>query len=137
MSMSRAQFEEYVAEAFSLISEELRKKVKNLVFLVEDEVSDEIRKEQGLGDNETLLGLYTGIPLTARGGEYGIGVVMPDTIHIYQRPIEEAAKGDEVLTKEIIRDTVWHEVAHYFGFEEEHILRREMTGTNKSQRKDK
>lgn len=131
--MERRLFEKCVRDSFLLIPEKFRQKVKNLAFIVDNDVSDSVRKEQGLQDNETLLGLYTGIPLTERGVDYGVGVAMPDTIHIYQRPIEEEANGDELKIKQIITDTVWHEVAHYFGFEEDSIMEREALGTNKTQ----
>ena len=69
--------------------------------MVEDEPSEEVRKLEGLGDDETLLGYYQGIPLAARGDHYGVGVTMPDTITIYKLPILEAAKEDNMDLNEI------------------------------------
>ena len=107
------------------IPEEFRKKVENLAFIVEDEPSEEVRRREDLGPHDTLFGLYTGIPLDERGSFYGTGIVMPDTITIYQNPIEEEANGDPALRRTIVFDTVWHEVGHYLGLDEEEIRARE------------
>lgn len=129
--MTHEAFEKYVTAAFEALPEKFKKEVKNVAFIVEDEPSEAVRRFHGLSEKETLLGLYTGIPLTERGGEYGVGVMLPDTIHIYKKPIEEEADGDPEEIKKIIFDTVWHEVAHYFGYSEDSIMRRERDGTNK------
>lgn len=123
--MNREEFEKLVEEGFLAIPERFRVKLKNVAFLVEDEPSTQIRKEEGLEEDETLLGLYTGIPATARGDSYGMGMTIPDTITIYKNPIEEEADGDYELIRKIIYDTVWHEVAHYLGLGEEEVERRE------------
>ena len=67
---------------------------------------------------ETLLGLSRGIPLSERGEHYGVGPVMPDVIVLYQEPIEEEARLTNTDVKKVIRDTIWHEVAHHFGLDE-------------------
>lgn len=128
--VNRLAFEYMVSDAFNALPERIRQRIVNVVFIVEDEPSSEVRKREGLTDDETLFGLYTGIPCTARGTTYGVGGTLPDTIHIYQNPIEEAAAGDVSRIKDIVRDTVWHEVAHYFGYEEDAVMRREQEGTN-------
>lgn len=123
--MTRQEFENFVREGFNAIPDKFRNRLKNIAILVEDEPSLEIRKKQGLRKNETLFGLYTGIPLPMRGEFYGVGPTMPDTITIFQRPIEEEAHGDSDLIKKLVSDTVWHEVAHYLGLSEKEVRRRE------------
>lgn len=123
--MTRDAFEMIVAEEFSIVPERFRGKVKNVGFLVEDEPDDEMRQEEGLGPDETLFGLYRGVPLSERGDTYGVGMVLPDTITIYQHPIEETAQGDETEIRRIVRETIWHEVGHYFGLDEPEVRRRE------------
>ena len=81
----------------------MREKIKNVAVLVEDEPSKEDREAEGLGDDETLLGLYKGIPLSARGEEYGVGMTLPDTITLYQIPIEEEAE-EELTTSNVVSD---------------------------------
>lgn len=129
--MEKRQFEALVSEAFDVIPEKFKQQVKNVAFIVEDEPSPDVLKENGIAPGDTLFGLYTGIPLTGRGSDYGVGMVLPDTIHIYQHPIEESCNGDAACIKKEVFDTVWHEVAHYFGFDEDSVMRRELEGTNK------
>lgn len=131
--MDRARFEQLVAEEFqNAIPEKFRGKIRNVGFLVEDEPSPEVRKREGLAENETLLGYYHGVPHTARGDLYGLGPTLPDTITLYQKPIEEEAAHIGVDVQSVIRETIWHEVAHYFGFPEHEVRRREGEGTNQA-----
>lgn len=133
--MPREAFEQLVAEGYEKLPEWVREKIKNVALLVEDEPSDEVRKKEGLGEHDTLLGYYQGVPLTARGDLYGVGMTMPDTITIYQFPIEDLAAelvGDaasdeeyrEMVRKEVA-DTIWHEFAHHFGMDEDEVQHRE------------
>jgi predicted Zn-dependent protease with MMP-like domain len=145
--MTPKEFEAIVAEAFGLVPEKFRSKVKNVALLIEAEPDAKTRAEQGLGPEETLLGLYRGIPQTERGEGYGVGPTMPDTITIYRGPVlEEAAREAgidpvwgtaETFTESmkkrvrvIVRDTIWHEIAHYFGMDEAEVDERESEGTN-------
>ncbi len=123
--MERREFEELVSEGFTLLPDWVRKKIKNVAILVENEPSREIRKQEHLARDETLLGLYQGIPLSARGENYGVGMTMPDTITLYQKPIEEAAAEDGITVSKVIADTIWHEFAHHFGIDETEIRARE------------
>jgi len=123
--MQREEFEKLVEEGFGRLPEWVREKIKNVALLVEDEPSENDRKENNLSDGETLLGLYKGIPLSARGEEYGVGGVLPDTITLYQKPIEETALLDSHDIRDVIADTIWHEFAHHFGIDEEGVERRE------------
>lgn len=89
-----------------------RARLKNVVFLVEDEPP-----QRG------LLGLYQGRPLTERSVSEPFA--MPDTITIYQGPHERTAEEDDIPVARLVEETVWHEVAHYFGLNEEQVLRAE------------
>lgn len=124
--MTREEFEQLIEEEFpNAIPEKFRGHIKNVAFLVEDEPSAEVRKQEGLHDSETLLGLYQGIPYPMRGDWYGMGATMPDTITLYQHPIEAAAHQDAVDIRKVIRETIWHEVAHLFGMDEHTVRGRE------------
>jgi predicted Zn-dependent protease with MMP-like domain len=124
--MTREEFEKLVEEEFpKAIPEKFRDKIKNVAFLIEDEPSQALRKQEGLGHNETLLGLYHGIPATSRGDYYGVGSTLPDTITLFQKPIEELAKERNKDVRHVIRETIWHEVAHHFGYDERQIRGRE------------
>ncbi len=145
--MTKQEFEKLVADAFDQVPEKFRSKVKNVALLIEDEPSEEDLKENGVPQGGTLLGLYKGVPLTERGEGYGVGMTMPDTITVYRNPIirmaaEESGVGELVAWGEeptepmkkriraIIRDTIWHEVAHFFGMDEFDVEERETEGTN-------
>lgn len=141
--MQREEFEQLVVEGCDLLPEWVKKKIKNVAVLVEDEPSAEVRTREGLGPHETLLGYYHGVPLSERGDFYGVGgAVLPDTITIFQNPILDAAAEDcsqlvvsgepgasEDIYKEhvrkIVADTVWHEFAHHFGMDEYEVRLRE------------
>ncbi len=124
--MTREEFEKLIGEEFpKAIPEKFRGTIKNVAFLIEDEPSQALRKQEGLGRNETLLGLYHGIPATARGDYYGVGSTLPDTITLFQKPIEEIAKERNKDVRHVIRETIWHEVAHHFGYGEQQIRGRE------------
>ena len=137
--MTREEFEQLVAEEFErAIPEKFRPHIKNVAFLVEDEPSAEVRQEEGLQQGETLLGYYRGVPTPARGDWYGMGTTMPDTITLYQKPLEaEAAELEhsnilqnvrmtyEECVRRAIRETIWHEVAHHFGMDEHEVRKRE------------
>ena len=128
--MEREAFEKLVEEGFLLIPEKFRARIKNVALLVEDEPSEDVRRQEGLGEEETLLGLYQGIPNTARGDSYGVGPTLPDTITLYQLPIEEAAYEDGEDVRKVIAETIWHEFAHYFGMDEDEVrFREEMRGS--------
>ncbi|MDD2657228.1 MAG: metallopeptidase family protein [Candidatus Pacebacteria bacterium] len=123
--MNREEFEKLVEEGFLLLPEKFRAKIRNVALLVEDEPSADVRTQEGLEEGETLLGLYQGIPNTERGDTYGVGPTLPDTITLYQLPIEEAAREDEEDIRKVIAETIWHEFAHYFGMEEDEVRFRE------------
>lgn len=126
--MESARFELLVAQAFESLPEWVKQKIENVALTVEDDVSQEERKAQDLASDETLFGLYVGVPATVRGDSYGIGPTLPDKIIIYRRPILEAAEGDEKQIQKLIRDTVYHEFAHHFGMNEKEVREREKRG---------
>lgn len=123
--MKRTDFEKLVEEGFERLPEWVRQRIKNVALLVEDEPSAQDRKLQGLSDDETLLGLYKGIPLSERGEHYGVGPTMPDTITLYQKPIEQAAEEDGMEVAQVVAETIWHEYAHHFGMDEHDVRSRE------------
>ena len=123
--MTDEEFEKLIEEGYEQLPEWVREKIKNVAVLVEDEPSEEVRKIEQLGEEETLLGYYQGIPLTERGENYGVGVTMPDTITIYKLPILQAAEEDSMPVAQVIAETIWHEFAHHFGMDEHEVQHRE------------
>ncbi len=123
--MDREEFEKLVEEGFLLIPEKFRERIQNVALLVEDEPSEEVRRQEGLSEGETLLGLYHGIPVTVRGDSYGIGPTLPDTITLFKFPIEAAADNVPEGVRTVVAETIWHEFAHYFGMDEDEVRFRE------------
>lgn len=123
--MTLEEFEKLAAEGFERLPEWVQEKIRNVALLIEDEPSEEDRELQELSDEETLLGLYKGIPLSERGAHYGEGIVMPDTITLYRLPILEAAEEDGLDVRDVIADTIWHEFAHHFGIDEDGVRKLE------------
>ncbi len=133
--MDMHDFDHLVAEGFDTLPVWVQEKISNVALLTEDEPSEEDRRTQGLEDDETLLGLYKGIPLSARGDGYGVGMTLPDTITLYRLPILDMAEeevgenaNDAVYlarVRQIIADTIWHEYAHHFGMDEHEVRARE------------
>ena len=100
-------FDDTVRAALDELPREIAAGLRNVAVIVEDENADD----------PDVFGLYHGVPLPERGDETGLA---PDTISIYRRPLE-AAFPDPGELREEIRITVLHELAHYFGFDEEQI----------------
>lgn len=111
MQIPSREFDAIVDSAIRRIPPPFLGRLRNIAFLVESEPP-----EPG------LLGLYQGRPLTERSVSEPAS--LPDTITIYQGPHERMAHDEDHLRK-IVEDTVWHEVAHYFGLNEEEVLRAE------------
>jgi len=110
--MNREEFEWLVARAVNSLPEEFRTKLENIDVAVEDWPTRGQLNRLKLRQGQTLLGLYEGVPLTKRGGHYGL--VPPDKITIFQKPIESKCKDKAEITAEIQR-VVQHEIAHHFG----------------------
>lgn len=128
--MNQARFEDIVRDELPrAVPARFLAMVENVAFLVEDEPDAATRAEEGLEGGETLLGLYRGVPLAERGAAYGLGdMALPDTVTLYRLPIlDEAdeAGGGEAAVRRVVRETIWHEVAHHFGLSESEVEARE------------
>ena len=119
-------FEGVVDVALQKIPEKFRAKLRNVAFLIEDEPADDVRIRENLDENETLLGYYRGIPLTERGSMYGVGETVPDTITIYRIPNEDEAYESGKPLDQVVYETVWHEIAHYLGMNEDEVRHKEL-----------
>ncbi|WP_159849103.1 metallopeptidase family protein [Nocardia sp. CY41] len=108
VSMSADHFEELVGDALDLIPPELARAIDNVVVLIEPRNPEDPH----------LLGLYHGIALTERDSHYG--GALPDTVTIYRDAILEHC-ADESEVVEEVAITVIHEIAHYFGIDEDRL----------------
>jgi predicted Zn-dependent protease with MMP-like domain len=118
MVLSRQEFRRLVSQAIASLPPVVAQRLENVEVVVEYRPSRADLAMAGIEPPETLLGLYTGTPLTERDSSYGM--VLPDKITLYQRSIEVACRTrDEV--REQIRITLMHEIGHYFGLSEDEL----------------
>jgi predicted Zn-dependent protease with MMP-like domain len=129
--MTDERFAQLVDEGIEAIPERFLKKLENVAIVIADAPTTVQLEENNIPEGDTLLGLYEGVPLVERGDAYG-GLILPDKITIFKEPIFEAAEGDEDALRTLVRETVWHEIAHYFGYDDDAIEEREARGTNRS-----
>ena len=106
------KFEWLVARAVEDLPEEFLTKLQNVDIVLEDCPTPGQVARAGLRHGQILLGLYEGVPQTKRGRHYGL--VPPDKITIFQKPIEARCRHDAEIIAEIQR-VVKHEIAHHFG----------------------
>ena len=120
VSLTDEEFEAAVQDAIDSIPDEFLDELENVAIVVADEPEEQDFKGDGyFAENGDLLGLYDGLAMTERGDYYGIGDY-PDTITIFKGPHERLG-GSRAYVLEEIRKTVVHEVAHYFGMDEEQV----------------
>ena len=100
-------FEKLVEEALTALPKHIRDKMDNVAIVIEKRPA-----------KNRYLGLYEGVPQNVWGRSFGM--TLPDKITIFQEPLEQMASSQEEL-KRIVRDTVWHEIAHHFGFDERKV----------------
>ncbi len=120
--LSQREFDALVERAMKVVPARFRKRLKNLVFVVEAEPP-----------RPGLLGLYEGRPLPVRSVFEPFSV--PDRITIFQGPHERSARDLEHLER-LVEETVWHEVAHYFGMDERRVRRAERDRRSRQGRQD-
>ena len=113
------QFSELISKALDELPEKYISRLENVLITYEDEPNEEQRRKLGLRCNQSLFGLYEGIPLTQRGN--GFSGQLPDKITLFKLPLFQFAGGDEAMFKTQIKHTLWHEIAHYFGLNHNRI----------------
>jgi predicted Zn-dependent protease with MMP-like domain len=115
--LTRAAFERLVAEALDGLPEEFAAALENVAVVVEEEPDPAVLDEMGMAEDEELMGLYLGVPLPERGSQYQ---ALPDRIAIYRGPVLRLCTSRREVVREV-RDTVVHELGHYFGLEDEEM----------------
>jgi predicted Zn-dependent protease with MMP-like domain len=120
MVLSLAEFEGLTQEQFDALPEQFQHHLENVQIVVELEPSKEILSRMGIRTPATLYGLYEGIPLNKRGVWYGMYPAAPDKISLYKKNIERGATTLDEL-KERIRHVLVHEIAHYYGMNEDEV----------------
>ena len=123
--MRGEEFERLVAQALEELPEEFQKRLDNVDVVVAANPTRDQMKRAGIGSHQTLFGLYEGVPLSKR--DRGYHLVLPDKITIFQRPMEALCRTNEEI-RNLVRETVMHEIAHHFGIGDERLKELEKDG---------
>lgn len=119
IDVSEDEFTQLIGEALDALPQEyVQRLLKDVAVTWENEPSPEQREQLKLRGNQTLFGLYEGLPLPQRYN--GFTKLTPDKITIFKGPIT-AASHDLYSLRDEIKHTVWHEMAHYFGLDHDKI----------------
>ena len=116
--VSKQRFAELVEEALAELPEPLASHLEEMTVEIKDRPTAKQLKESGLEEDELLLGLYVGHPLTERSVE--MSGAFPDSIFIFQDDIELVSKNEKDLLEQV-RVTVLHEIGHHFGMDEDDL----------------
>jgi predicted Zn-dependent protease with MMP-like domain len=130
VQISDEDFAKLVESGIDAIPSLYQSRLENVAFIIEDDPSESQRMQLKLYPNETLFGLYEGVPLPSRGG---MTKLLPDKITVFKNPALIFSRNLDEL-KEHIRHTIWHEVAHYYGLDHKriHELERKKQGPTKT-----
>ena len=124
--MDHDEFEKIVVEGIQAIPEKFLEKLDNVDIVIEERPTREQLEKLKIKNNDQLLGLYEGVPKTER---WNYAQVLPDKITIFKNSIKKIAHSEKEI-KEIVRDTVWHEIAHHFGMSEKQVKDSEIKRRN-------
>lgn len=116
--MSKREFEKLVKEAIISLPKHIRDKMDNVAIVIENKPSPLQLEEIGTRLKSLLLGLYQGVPQTAWGRK--LATRLPDKITIFQDSIQRLTSSKKDIIN-LVKKTVWHEIAHHFGFSEKQV----------------
>ena len=113
-------FEDLVADALDALPDDIARLLANVAIVIDDEPSPAQRRENGLGEGDSLYGLYEGVSRITYGADFPL---VPNKITLFRLPLEEDFADPGDLAREVQR-TVVHELAHHAGISDEALRRR-------------
>ena len=117
MQISDDDFQRLINRALETLPGEHVKNIANVAILYQEDPTEEQRQQLLLQQDQTLLGLYEGTPLSQR---QGMTRILPDKITLFKGPLSRRA-SNEIELQEDIRHTLWHEIGHYYGLDHQRI----------------
>lgn len=119
LNISDDDFTKLIGQALDELPQDyVQRMLKDVAVTWDEEPTPEQRTQLKLHCNQTLFGLYEGLPLTNRYS--GANKIVPDKITIFKNPIVAYSKTERDLVNQV-KNTVWHEMAHYFGLDHKRI----------------
>lgn len=118
ITVSDEQFDAIISQAMDELPQQYIKGLDNVAIVYADEPDEHQQAKSGSKEGGLLLGLYEGTPLTKRGASYSF--VLPDKITLFKHALL-AVSRDEASFFEVVKRTLWHEIAHYYGLGHDRI----------------
>lgn len=131
-ALQRARFQDVVMKVINELPQAFQERLENVDVIVADWPTPVQLARNNVKSRYALLGLYEGVPRTRRGQAYGM--VLPDKITIFRKPIEARCRSSKEIEEEIAK-VVRHEIAHHFGIDEHRLQKIENNAPNKGSRK--
>lgn len=122
INLSDEQFDQLITEVMDELPATYIENMKNVSIVIADDPTPAQRVKLKLHCNQTLYGLYEGIPLTRRGAGYNL--VLPDKITLFKGPMQMSSSTMGQFREQLKR-TLWHEIAHHYGLDHDRIHRLE------------
>jgi methionine--tRNA ligase beta chain len=119
--MEKEKFEQLITQSLKKLPYHFLNKMANVAIIIQEKPTEFQKEKSGYSCGRCLLGLYEGVPQIKRG-YYNRAV--PDKITFFQNNIEKTAANNEERIKQIIEETIWHEIGHHFGLDEKEIQER-------------
>jgi predicted Zn-dependent protease with MMP-like domain len=116
--LTDAEFDALITRAMDELPQSYIRQLENVAIVMADEPTDEQRQKMKLDDHTLLLGLFEGVPRTARGS--GWSGMLPDKITLFKNQLIELSHTEEELFEKTKR-TLWHELEHYYGLSHEEM----------------
>ena len=118
MTISDGEFAGLISRAIDELPSKYTDHLDNVAITYDDEPNEHQREKLRLRGDQSLFGLYEGVPLTQRGAGYNL--VLPDKITIFKKPLLSISSSLEELYDEV-KHTLWHEIAHHYGLDHDRI----------------
>jgi len=116
--VSKQRFAKLVEEALRELPQPFAQHLEEVSVEIKDRPTQKQLKDQGLEEDELLLGLYVGHPMTQRSVEFS--GMLPDAVYIFQEDVELVSESERDLIQQV-RITVLHEIGHHFGMDEDDL----------------